>query len=133
MAHFAEIDSDNRVIRVIVVGNKKLLDESGNESEANGIAFLHRMFGEDSRWVQCSYNATMRGHYPAAGETYDPDLDVFVDPPPFPSWTQIDPKTGHHVAPIERPAQLSDGAVDAVWDEQNQQWVEVFPPKLDAD
>jgi hypothetical protein len=82
MAHFAELTSDNRVVRVIVVGNPDCLDENGGESEAVGIAFCQQLFGADTRWVQTSYNASFRGKYAGVGDTYDPVADVFVAPEP---------------------------------------------------
>lgn len=80
MAHFAQIDDTNTVFHVIVVDNSKLLDETGNENESLGIAFLQSIFGANSRWVQTSYNNRFRGRYAGIGFTYDPVLDVFVDP-----------------------------------------------------
>ena len=78
MAHFAELDENNIVQRVIVVHNNELLDANGNESEAKGIDFCVAHFG--GRWVQTSYNATFRGIYAGIGHTYDEALDVFVAP-----------------------------------------------------
>jgi len=82
MAHFAELTSDNRVARVIVVGNPDCLDETGQESEAAGIAFCQSIFGTHSSWVQTSYNANFRGKYAGVGDAYDPVTDVFVAPEP---------------------------------------------------
>lgn len=81
MAHFAELDSNNVVKRVIVVGNPDCLDEEGNESEEVGIAFCRSIISPDSTWVQTSYNGNMRGKYAAIGDTYDEVQDVFVSPP----------------------------------------------------
>lgn len=78
MAHFAELDNDNLVQRVIVVHNNELLDENGIESEQKGIDFCVNLFG--GRWIQTSYNATFRGIYAGIGHTYDEVLDVFVAP-----------------------------------------------------
>lgn len=80
MAHFAQLDADNYVIRVIVVNNSELLDENGNESEAKGIAFCQSLFGADTRWVQTSYNANFRKFYAGLGYLYDPVKDEFVMP-----------------------------------------------------
>ena len=80
MAHFAEIAIDNRVIQVIAVDNKELLDENGVEQEAKGAEFCHNLLG--GTWVQTSYNGNMRQNFAAVGYTYDPDLDVFVPPVP---------------------------------------------------
>lgn len=78
MAHFTEIDGNNVVLRVLVVSDEFLLDEHGQEVEALGQARLIADHG--GTWVQCSYNARIRGAYPGIGWTYDPDADVFVAP-----------------------------------------------------
>ena len=79
MAHFAELDDTNTVLRVTVVNNDDMLDEQGQESEAKGAQICHDLMG--GRWVQCSYNGNMRGCYPGPGFTYDPAADVFLPPP----------------------------------------------------
>lgn len=74
MAHFARI-VDGIVEQVIVVHNNEL-DDNGTESEAKGIAFCKSLFGEDTEWVQTSYNAAQngfRGCYAGAGYTWKPD------------------------------------------------------------
>ena len=81
MAHFAELDSNNVVVQVLVVGNDKLTDKSGQEQEQLGIAFLHKLFGADTRWVQTSYNANFRVKYAGIGDTYDAAADAFISPP----------------------------------------------------
>ena len=63
MAHFAELNADSKVLRVIVVGNKDCQDDNGQESEAVGIAFCQSLFGADTTWAQTSYNGNMRGKY----------------------------------------------------------------------
>tara|TARA_R110002020_G_scaffold474057_1_gene704368 strand:- start:49 stop:327 length:279 start_codon:yes stop_codon:yes gene_type:complete len=50
MAHFAEINDSNIVIRVVVI------DNSDANTEANGIAKCKSLFGADTNWVQTSYN-----------------------------------------------------------------------------
>lgn len=82
MAHFAEIDANNQVLRVIVVGNPDCLDDNGQESEAVGAAFCQSLFGSGTRWVQTSYNGTIRGKYAGIGDTYDTDADAFIAPIP---------------------------------------------------
>ena len=78
MAHFAEIDSNNEVIRVLVVSN---------DEEERGEDFLAIDLGLGGRWVQTSYNHNFRKQYAAIGFTYDADADVFIHPQPFRSWT----------------------------------------------
>jgi len=71
MAHFAEIDENNVVLRVIVVAD---------EHEANGAEWCSNLLG--GTWVQTSYNGNIRGVFAGIGYTYDAELDEFV--PPFP-------------------------------------------------
>jgi hypothetical protein len=71
MAHFAEIDSNNIVQRVLVVDNS--LESVGQE-------FLAITLGLGGTWIQTSYNATIRGKFAGIGDTYDPVADVFVSP-----------------------------------------------------
>lgn len=81
MAHFAELDENNVVLRVIVVSNEMLL-EDGQESEAKGIAFCKQLFGEDTNWVQTSYNGNFRKHYASWCYVYDSNKDAFIPPKP---------------------------------------------------
>jgi hypothetical protein len=85
MAHFAELDETNIVKQVIAVHNNELLDENGNESEAKGIAFCQSLFG--GNWIQTSYNRSFRANFAGIGYVYDPIIDAFYLPQPFPSWT----------------------------------------------
>jgi hypothetical protein len=73
MAHFAKIE-DGVVRQVIVVNNEEVPDE------ATGIAFCKSLFGEDTEWVQTSYNANFRGCFAGVGMIYDPELDEFLSP-----------------------------------------------------
>ena len=82
MAHFAELDSNNTVLRVLVVSNDDITDENGQEQEALGITFLQNLFGADTQWVQTSYNNNFRGTYAGIGFTYDEENDVFLPPQP---------------------------------------------------
>lgn len=71
MAHFAEVDTNNLVVRVLVTDNN---DPAGDE----GYQWLIDNLG--GRWVQTSYNGTIRGKFAGIGDTYDEELDVFVAP-----------------------------------------------------
>ena len=77
MAHFAQLDDNNVVIQVIVVHNNELIDETGAESEEQGIEFCKSLFGEDTRWVQTSYSGNFRGIYAGVGYIYDVNANVF--------------------------------------------------------
>jgi len=114
MAHFAEIDSNNVVLRVIVVDNKDTSDAAGIEKEHIGAAFCERLFG--GTWKQTSYNGNFRKNYAGIGYTYDSVLDAFVPPQPYPSWT-LD-ANAQWQPPVAMP---TDGQMYA-WNEANQTW-----------
>jgi hypothetical protein len=116
MAHFAELDDNGIVLRVIVVGNKDTSDANGVEKESIGKAFCERLFG--GNWVQTSYNGNFRKRYAGIGYTYRGDLDAFVAPQSYPSWT-LD-ANAEWQAPVPMP---TDGKMYA-WDETAQAWVE---------
>jgi hypothetical protein len=118
MAHFAKLDENNVVLEVHVVHNNELLDESGNESEQKGIDFLTQWSGGYTNWKQTSYNCNFRKHYAGIGYTYRADIDAFVPPQPYPSWT-LDADANWQ-PPVAMP---TDGKMYS-WDEQTQQWVE---------
>lgn len=73
MAHFAEIDNDNKVIRVLVVSN---------QFEDNGQDYLANDLGLGGTWIQTSYNNNFRGKYAGIGDIYDPVQDIFYTPLP---------------------------------------------------
>ena len=120
MAHFAEIDSnlDNVVLRVLVIGNDDILDENGEESEALGITYCKSLFGEETEWVQTSYNNNFRKNYAGAGWMYDEGRDAFVPPQPFPSWS-LNEETCHYNPPVDPP----NNTEQWMWDEATISWV----------
>lgn len=70
MAHFARVE-DGTVREVIVVNNEVLLDDNGVEQESIGIDFCKSLYGQDTEWVQTSYNATFRGKYAGSGDKWN--------------------------------------------------------------
>ncbi len=125
MAHFAELDENNVVTRVIVVANKDTADANGNESESIGVAFCQRLLG--GTWVQTSYHGNIRKNYAGIGYTYRADIDAFVPPQPYPSWV-LNPDTAQWEAPVPMP---TDGKMYS-WDEATQSWVEVQAPAAEG-
>lgn len=117
MAHFAEIDQNNVVLRVIVVDNKDTSTPDGTEVESIGVAFCQRLFG--GNWKQTSYNGNKRKNYAGIGYTYNAGLDAFVPPKPFASWT-LNNDTAQWDAPTPMP---TDGKKYS-WDEATTSWVE---------
>lgn len=116
MAHFAELDENNLVLRVIVVSNDVCLDSNGNESEAVGISFCQSLFG--GNWVQTSYNGNFRHRYAGIGYTYDLAHDAFLAPKPYPSWI-FNNETLDWDPPTPKP---NDGQ-HYRWDEATTSWV----------
>lgn len=118
MAHFAELDENNVVLRVIVVGNADTSDAAGVEKEHIGAAFCERLFG--GTWKQTSYNGNMRKNYAGTGYTYNAIRDAFIPPQPFPSWVLVE-DTCQWTAPVAMP---TDGKMYS-WDEPTTSWVEM--------
>ena len=118
MAHFAQLDTNNKVTNVIVVNNTELLNQSGIEEESIGIKFCKSIFGEDSVWVQTSYNSTIRKNYACIGDTYDVSRDAFIAPQPYPSWN-LNENTCGWQPPVLYP---TDGKLYK-WNEEALLWV----------
>ena len=76
MAHAAELDSNNIVIRVLAFDNSL---------EPNVVQFATNLLG--GNWVQTSYNNNIRKQYCGIGYSYNAEADVFVAPQPFTSWS----------------------------------------------
>jgi hypothetical protein len=121
MAHFAELGENNTVLRVIVVSNDDCLDAGGNESEAVGAEFCRNLLG--GTWKQTSYNGNIRDRYAGVGYTYNSELDAFIAPQPYPSWS-LNEETTDWEAPVARP----EGEGMYTWDEDGQVWNEIVLP-----
>jgi hypothetical protein len=80
MSHWAEIDNNNKVIRVTVGDNN---DPAGDE----GYQWLINNLG--GTWIKTSYNANIRGKYAGIGDSYNAKEDIFVAPQPYPSWIRL--------------------------------------------
>lgn len=122
MAHFAELDSNNVVLRVIVVGNKDTADANGVEKEHIGAAFCERLFG--GNWKQTSYNGNKRKNYAGIGYTFDATRDAFIPPKPYNSWVLVE-ETCQWKAPVDMPADAGTGEPPKryTWDEATTSWV----------
>jgi len=122
MAHFAELNSDNKVLRVIVVHNNELLVNSV-ENEQKGIDFCKSLFGSNTNWIQTSYNNNFRKQYAGINYTYDSIKNKFIAPQPYPSWS-LDASDDWQ-APVPQPSlteeQISEGKYYS-WNEGNLSW-----------
>lgn len=123
MAHFAEIDENNVVLRVVVIDNSK--EDIGEE-------FCQQLLNSTNRWLKTSYNTAggehraggtpYRKNYAVIGFTYDPVRDAFIPPQLYPSWV-LNEDSCVWEAPVPRP-ELAWGTVglSVHWDEKNVRW-----------
>ena len=119
MAHFAEIDSNNIVTRVLVVDNAY---------ETMGQKYLAEDLNLGGTWIQTSYNTVggvhanggtpLNKNYAGIGYTWDGT--GFAAPQPYPSWT-LDKETYLWTAPVAMP---TDGKAYS-WNEDSKSWDEV--------
>ena len=115
MAHFAELDDNNVVKRVIVVGND-VTTAAGplgeNDMHVDGETWCVNFF-KGGTWKQTSYNHNFRKQYCGKGYTFDSAKDKFISPQPFASWA-LDGNDDWQ-APITHPTITDDGADPSVW------------------
>jgi hypothetical protein len=137
MAHFAEIDSDNKVVRVIVIPD---------EEEHRGQDFCAKDLNLGGTWLQTSYNSlhgvhyverypgekipsgkpALRKNYAGIGYTYDSKIDAFIPPKPFSSWI-FNKEIGDWESPIpmpedDTPPQENKTVKLYSWNETTQSW-----------
>lgn len=108
MSHWAEVNENNIVVRVLVCDNN---DPNGDE----GYQWLVDTLG--GRWVKTSYNNNIRVRYAGVGYSYDERLDAFIAPKPYNSWI-LDDATADWVSPVPYP---QDGK-RYIWNEQELRW-----------
>ena len=120
IAHWAELNSDNEVIRVLVVADDK----------EDGQKFLAEDLGLGGTWKKTSYNTQggvhtlggtpYRKNFAGVGYTFDAAKDAFIAPKPFASWT-LDATTCLWNAPTPMPTDDKR----YMWDEPTTSWKEV--------
>ena len=123
MAHFAEVNEENIVTRVLVVDNSE---------ENNGQIFLAETLGLGGTWIKTSYNTfggvhsnggtPLRKNYAGIGYTYDSSRDAFIPPKPYASWL-LNEDTCLWDAPTPMPVQ--EGKIFK-WVEEDLNWQEVL-------
>ena len=121
MAHFAELNSSNEVLRVIVASNTDV-DANGGDQHADAETFVASIVPYSTggvAWKQCSYNNNFRKQYAGKGYTYDPSKNKFIAPKPYPSWSLN--ASDDWKAPVDMP---DDGKMYS-WNETDTQWEEV--------
>jgi len=125
MAHFAEIDENNTVIRVLVIGN---------DDEHRGQEFLADDVGLGGTWIKTSYNTRRNVHHGSDGEPdggtplhmnyagvgYSWDGTGFASPQPYGSWALDE----NYV--WQPPTPMPDDGLFYEWDEATTSWTEVI-------
>jgi hypothetical protein len=91
MSHFAELDENNKVLRVLVCDNN---DPAGDE----GYSWCVNNFG--GTWIKTSYNGTIRKNFAGIGYTYDAERDAFIAPEPEDS-IGFDEATCRWIVPVK--------------------------------
>ena len=133
MAHFCQLDENNVVTQVIVVGNYDCTDTNGNEVEEIGIAFCKKLFGTETNWKQTSYNNNFRVRYAAISYTYNEELDAFVPPSPFPSYV-LNEETADWQSPLGAAPTLTEEQNTSRsiyrWNEETLNWILETPEKI---
>ena len=121
MSYFAELDSENIVIRVIAADQDFI--DSGK-------------VGDPNNWVQTSYNTrggvhyapnsntpdggvALRKNYAGVGYTYDETRDAFILPKPYPSWI-----LNEDTCKWDAPTPMPDDVKIYYWDEDTTNWKE---------
>ena len=122
MAHYAKIDQNNKVMKVIVID-----EETVNSGD----------FGDPLSWIQTSYNThggqhslggtPFRKNYAGEGMIYDKTRDAFIDTQPYPSWI-LDEDTCQWNAPVAYPTGHDPAGPGYEWDEATTSWKEDNTP-----
>ena len=122
MSHFAEINN-NRIVQRVIVADQDFIDSGA--------------VGDPNNWVQTSYNTrggvhyapnshepdggvALRKNYAGIGYTYDESRDAFIAPKNYPSWI-LDNDTCRWNAPTPHP----DDGKNYSWNEDTTSWKEI--------
>ncbi len=142
MAHFAKIGLNGKVLQVLTLDNKNMLNADGVEDETVGQQYLETHNNWTSQmWIQTSYNTyggthkdggtPFRGNYAGIGYTWDEDNQIFWSKKPYPSWVKH-LETASWKSPIGDAPELTDAQISENtaethnwsynWNEENQSW-----------
>ena len=146
MAHFAKLGSNSKIIQVLTLDNKDMLNADGVEDEKVGQQYLEQHNNWPAQmWIQTSYNTrsgkhydnktgelsedqskAVRGNYAGIGYTWDEDNNIFYPKSPYASWV-LNTTTGTWHSPVgDEPDDLTDEEIAAntyyVWNEDGKSW-----------
>ena len=142
MAHFAKLGANGKVISVLTLDNKDMLNADGVEDETVGQQYLELHNNWPAQmWIQTSNNTIanthnkggtpFRGNYAGIGYEWDEDNQIFWTKKPFPSWVK-DITTANWQSPIGSPPALTAEQTSQneakthdwyyAWNEEGQSW-----------
>ena len=144
MAHFAKLGANGKVIQVLTLDNKDMLNADGVEDESVGQQYLETHNNWPAQmWIQTSYNTiqnthssgdnskAFRGNYAGIGYEWDEDNQIFWPKKPYASWVKNTSDAQWHSPIGDAPAltaeQTSQNEADThmwsyVWNEAGQTW-----------
>jgi hypothetical protein len=125
MAHFAELDSNNIVLRVVKSCNQDIANNGGEQSEQAAEYFkkICPLSENGVKWLQTSYNNNFRKQYAGIGYKFDFTKNKFISPQPFASWS-LD-SNDDWKSPVAYPTVTTYGdniPYFITWDEAGQRW-----------
>ena len=144
MAHFAKLGANSKVIQVLTLDNKDMLNADGVEDETVGQQYLQQHNNWPAEmWIQTSYNTyqnkhtsgddskALRGNYAGIGFTWDEDDQIFWPKKPYASWVK-NTSDARWQSPIGDAPALTDEQTSQneaqthawvyKWNEANQSW-----------
>ena len=124
MAHFAELNNSNEVLRVIVISNEDV-NSNGGDYSTKAETFVSTIVPHSSggnQWKQTSYNGNARKQYAGIGHTYDPSKDKFIVPKPHPSWSLDSNDDWQAPVPYPKITEIDSNIVLIFWNEDNKNW-----------
>ena len=138
MAHFAKLGANGKVIQVLTLDNKDMLNADNVEDESVGQQYLETHNNWPAQmWIQTSYNTyqnkhksgdnskAFRGNYAGIGMVWDEDNQIFWPKKPYPSWVK-NTSTASWQSPIGDAPALTDEEIAAnkhyIWNEEGQSW-----------
>ncbi len=125
MAHFAELNNSNEVLRVIVISNNDV-NTNGGDYSTDAETFVASIVPHSSggnQWKQTSYNGNARKQYAGIGFTYNASKNIFIAPKPYASWSLDSNSDWQAPVPYPTVTKVNSNTVYMSWDEDNQKWL----------
>ena len=125
MAHFAELNSSNEVLRVVVISNDDV-NANGGDYSTEAETFVASIVPHSSggnQWKQTSYNGNARKQYAGIGFTYNASKNKFIAPKPYSSWSLDSNDDWQAPVPYPTITEIDSNLVIISWNEDNQKWL----------